>query len=276
MDTTSSSTRTAARPPLPLNRPWREPKRLSLVESVAAFVAAVVASVVASAKVLRPDDVQDDVLVHQYWMRSFQDPELFNDSLTRTLRGSERYPDAYEDLFRLASAVVDPVVFGEWLGVGLMPVSGWLVFCVIREHTRWAPAAWLGAALFLALMDIHRFYGGFPRGFLQPAVLLTVLLALRGRPLGAALVASGASFIYAPAALLAVGVLLVSAIGWKHGRPRVYRRRAGFATLAVVVMFAAILGPQVAGGHSGDVMTEAQAKAYPEFNAYGPLHFFVP
>lgn len=105
------------------------------MESMLVFGASVGASLLAAAKELL-DRVQDDALVQQYWMRSFQDAELFRDSFTRELRGSERYPDAYEMLFRLASEVADPVEFGEWLGVALMVISGWLVFRIIREHTR--------------------------------------------------------------------------------------------------------------------------------------------
>ena len=261
-------------PRLARSRQWPEWSRVG--ENIAVSVACLVASVFAAAKVLQADRVQDDALVHQYWMRSFQDPQLFDDPLTRELRGSERYPEAYEALFRVMSDFADPVAFGEWLGVALMAVSGWLVFRVVREHTAWAPAAWLAAALFLALVDIHRFYGGFPRGLVHPAVLLTALLALRGRPLGAALVAGGAAFIYPPAALLAVGVLAISAIGWRDKRPRVDVGRVGWAALASVVFLAALVGPQLAGGEPPDVMTAAQARAYPEFNANGPLHFFVP
>ena len=79
-------------------------------------------------------------------------------------------------------------MFGEWLGVALMAAAGWLVFAIVREHADWRPAAWIGAALFLALQG-HRFFGGFPRGFLHVVVLLTVLLALRRRERAAALVA---------------------------------------------------------------------------------------
>ena len=122
----------------------------------------------------------------------------------------------------LASQVANPIAFGEWLGVGLMALSGWLVFAIVREHTPWRPAAWIGAGLFLALFEIHRFYGGFPRAFVQPVVLLTVLLALRGHRLAAALCAAGGALFYPPAAVLAVGVLLVSAVragprGWTCG-----------------------------------------------------------
>ena len=144
------------------------------------------------------------------------------------LRESARYPDGYEALFWLATHVADPIAFGEWLGVALMAVSGWLVFPIVREHTDWRPAAWIAAALFLALIDIHRFHGGFPRAFVHPVVLLTVLLAMRRRraaprrswPRGGAL-------FYPPAALLAVGVLCVSALRWSGGRPRIDRAPRG-------------------------------------------------
>ncbi len=240
------------------------------------MVACLIASVLASWNFLRDDVVQSDVLVHHYWMRSFQDPELFNDGLTSLLRESGRYPEGYQALFRLASNVVDPVVFGEWLGIGLMAASGWLLFLVVREHTDWKVAAWLAAALFLALSDIHRFYGGFPRAFVQVAVLLTVLLTIRRHPLAAALAASGAALFYPPAALLSVGVLVLTVFEWKGWRPRLDRRRAGFAVMAVVVMFGLILGPPaLSGAGSSDVFTEAQARQYPEFGEWGPLHFFT-
>src|ERR671914_1626723 len=129
-------------------------------------------------------------------MFRFRGPELFTDGLTAELRESSRYPDGYEALFRLAAQVVDPIAFGEWIGVGLMALSGWLVFLIVREHTPWRPAGWIGAGLFLALVEIHRFYGGFPRAFVHPVVLLTVLLALKQRNLAAALVASGGALLY--------------------------------------------------------------------------------
>jgi hypothetical protein len=87
----------------------------------------------------------------------YRDPQLFGDQLTAELRRSARYPDGYEALLRVASEVVDPIAFGEWLGVGLMAASGWLVFAIVREHTEWRPAAWLGAgSLAAAVCDARK------------------------------------------------------------------------------------------------------------------------
>ena len=134
----------------------------------------------------------------------------------------------------------------------------------------------IAAGLFLALVDIHRFHGGFPRAFVHPVVLLTVLLALHHRHLRAALAAGAGALLYPPAGLLAVGVLLVSAVRRHDRRLRLDRRRAAFALLALAVFAAAVLGPQLAAGGAPRVLTAAEARGYPEFGAHGPLHFFVP
>jgi hypothetical protein len=244
------------------------------VEGFAALGACALVALLATGRLLRPEFYSEDALVHQYWMWQYKDPLLFTDGLTAALRGSERYPDGYELLFRVATAVADPIAFGEWLGVALMALSGLLVFLIVREHTDWRPAAWIAALLFLLLIDIHRFYGGFPRAFVHPVVLLTVLLSLRGHGRAAALVAAGGALFYPPAALLAVGVLLFGAVAWRERR--IDRERAVYAGGALVLAAAAVLVPSLLAGDSPRVMTAAEARAFPEFGEHGPLHFFVP
>jgi hypothetical protein len=243
-------------------------------ESLAALAAGTAFSIVAAWRLLRPNVLSDDALVHQYWLWRYRDPQLFTDALTAELRESSRYPEGYELLFRVASQVLNPITFGEWVGIGLMAVSAWLVFLIVREHSAWRPAAWIGAALFLSLVEIHRFYGGFPRAFVHPVVLLTVLLALKRRDLAAALVAAGGALLYPPAALLAVGVLCASALRWE-GRPRLDARRARFALLAAALVAAAVLGPQLLEGAAPRVMTADEARSFPEFGPAGTLHFFA-
>jgi hypothetical protein len=245
------------------------------LESVAALGVCTLAALIINWRLLRADVLSADALVHQYWMWHWRDPQLFNDALTAQLRESARYPDGYVALFWLASHVAGPITFGEWLGIALMAVSGWLIFGIVREHTAWRPAAWIAAGLFLALIDIQRFYGGFPRAFVHPVVLATVLLALRRRDLSAALVAAGGALFYAPGALLAVGVLIVSSLRWRDRRPRVDTRRALFAGLALVLFLAAVIGPELASGGAPRVFTRAEAHAFPEFRPGGTLPYFA-
>jgi len=267
----------APRPPAtePASAAGRFVARLSRLESVAALAACMVVSVLISRRLLRPDVVSDDALVHQYWMWHYRNAALFNDPLTAELRGSQRYPDGYELLFRLATHFFDPIAFGEWVGVGLMALSGWLIFLIVRDHTDWRPAAWIAAAVFLALINIHRFHGGFPRAFVHPVVLLTVLMSMRRHFLAAALVAAGGALFYPPASLLAVGVVAVSALDWSGRRPRLDRRRTEFAVLTGALALVAVLGPQLIDGGAPRVFTASEARAYPDFGARGPLHFFA-
>jgi hypothetical protein len=246
------------------------------IESLAAFAASFAVAWLVSRSLLKPDIFSADAFVHQFWMWRWRDPQLFTDSLTAELRGSARYPDGYEALFWLATQVVSPIVFGEWLGVALMAVSAWLVFAIVREHSSWRPAAWIAAALFLALIDIHRFYGGFPRAFVHPAVLLAVLLAMKRRHLTAALVAIASALFYPTAALLASGVLLLASVGWRDRRPRLERPRLWFALLALAGTAVAVLAPALLSGGAPEVFAADEARRYPEFGEDGALSFFVP
>jgi hypothetical protein len=246
------------------------------LESLAAFAACFAAAWLISRNLLKPNVYSADAFVHQFWMWHWRDPQLFTDALTAELRESARYPEGYEALFWLATKLESPIVFGEWLGVALMAVSGWLVWAIVRDHSSWRPAAWIAAGLFLALIDIHRFYGGFPRAFVHPVVLLAVLLAMRRRHLAATVVAAGGALFYPTAALLATGVLLVSSIGWSRRRPRHETPRIWFALLALAGTVAAVLGPALVAGGAPDVFTADEARGYPEFGPGGALNFFVP
>jgi hypothetical protein len=235
-------------------------------EYVAALAACAAFAWCVSRRLLEPDVFSDDALVHQFWMWRWRDPALFTDGLTAELMGSARYPAGYEALIRAGLPFAGPIVLGEWLGVALYALSGFLVFLIVRAHTDWRPAAWIAAALFLALVDIHRFHGGFPRAFVHPVVLLTVLLAMRRHDVAAALVAAAGALLYPPAALLALGVLCVCAV-----LPRIDARRAALAAAAVAAAGAAVL----LGGEAPEVLSAAEARAYPDFGPRGVLPFFA-
>jgi hypothetical protein len=249
-------------------RSWRD------LESALAFLVSLVASAVISWRLLKADVFSDDAFVHQYWMWHWRDAALFNDPLTHALRESARYTDGYQALFWVATQFLNPITFGEWLGVGLMGFSGWLVFLIVREHTAWRPAGWIAGALFLGLIDIHRFYGGFQRAFIQPVVLLTVLLLLKRRPLIAAIVAAAGALVYPPAALLAVAIICFCAVTWEGRRPHLDRRGAVAAAVAGGLALLAVLVPEALRGGAPAELSADMARRFPEFNEFGTLHFF--
>jgi hypothetical protein len=58
--------------------------------------------------VLQPRVYQTDAMIHEFWMRRFQDSGLFDDPLTISLLDTGYSPPAFRSLFWLASHVVDP------------------------------------------------------------------------------------------------------------------------------------------------------------------------
>ena len=215
-----------------------------------------------------------DTMLLEYWMRRFQDPGLFQDPLTHALVQTGYVPLGSQAVYWLASNVVDPIRFGAWGVLVLAPLSTWLVFRIVREHTAWIPAAWFAAALFVLSWQSQRFSGTHPRAFAQPIVLLTVFLLMRGRTRWAAVVPAAGALFYPPAALGALGVLFLSAIGARGRRLTVDRRTliAGAASAAVVLLAYEL--PRIAGLSSGNLITESVARHYPEFGPNGQVPFF--
>jgi hypothetical protein len=223
--------------------------------------------------VTQPRTYQTDAMIHEFWMRRFQDSGLFGDPLTTSLLDTGYSPPLFRSLFWLASHVVDPVFFGELLPLVLQPFSVWLLFRIVRAHVEWRPAAWIAGALFLVPWDVLRFSGGHPRAFAQPIVLLTVLLLLSRRNLAAALVPALGLLLYPPAGLTALAVVVLAALDPRR-RPLVSLGQARWAGIGVLGVGAAVLLTRLTTA-SQEVISAADAHTFPEFGEDGQMHFFV-
>ena len=171
---------------------------------------------------------QTDALIHEFWMRRFQDGGLFHDPLTTVLVRSGYIPLGVQALYYAFSYLVDPVRLGAVGAVVVAPLAAWLVFRIVREHTDWRPAGWLGAALFLFPWNVQRFNGMHARAFGEPVVLLTLYLLLRRRMGWAALIPPAAVMLYPPAATVSLIMVLVAA-----GRSLLRDRRSPARRVAV-------------------------------------------
>ena len=216
---------------------------------------------------------QPDAQIHTFWMRRFQDPGLFTDPLTSALIKAGYVPLGLQALYRIASYAIDPVTLGPWLAVVLAPLSGWLVFLIVREHTDWWPAAWMGAALFMLPVGSLRFSGGHARAFGQPVVLLTVYLLLRRRYWMAAAVPAVGGLFYPPGAVSALAITAASCLTLRGRRPSLERARTLPALACVAVTGIGLLLPRLIG-HEQALITRAQAHALPDFGPHGQMHFF--
>jgi hypothetical protein len=245
------------------------------IEDVLVIVIAAAATLRAEWKlVANPLTVQPDAQIHEFWMRKFQDPALFHDRLTDALLATGYEPPGFQFVYWVASHVVDPVFFGELLPLVLQPLAVWLVYRIVREHTDWRPAAWTAAALFLVPWDIHRFSGGHPRAFAEPIVLLAVFLLVRRRNAAAALVPPVGMLLYPPAGLAALVVVLLATFE-RRQRFLLNRERVPWAAASSIGVAVAILIPRLLTNASERLITEAEARRYPEFGPHGQMHFFA-
>ena len=216
---------------------------------------------------------QPDAQIHTFWMRRFQDPGLFTDPLTKALISAGYVPLGLQSLYRIASYAVDPVTLGPWLAVVLAPLSAWLVFLIVREHTDWWPAAWMGAALFMLPVNSLRFSGGHARAFAQPVLLLTVYLLLRRRYWTASAIPAVGGLFYPPAAVSALAIMAASCLTLRGRRPSLERARTLPALACAAVTGFGLLLPRLIG-HEQALITRSQAHALPDFGPGGQMHFF--
>jgi hypothetical protein len=248
--------------------------RVPWLEDVAVLLGAFLAALHAEWQIISGSLVfNGDAEIHEFWMRKFQDSALFQDQLTNALVDSGYQPAGFRGLYWVVSHVIDPVTFGELLPLLLQPLSVWLVFRIVRAHTPWWPAAWISAALFLVPWEILRFSGGHPRAFAHPIVLLAVFFLIRKWLVPAAFVPAIGLLFYPPAGLGALAIVLLSSFE-RVRRPFVNIERAKWGGVALVLAAAAVLLPRLAYG-SEHLISEAQARQYPEFGPGGPMHFFA-
>jgi hypothetical protein len=248
---------------------------LKWAEDVIVIAAAAVATLRAEWRIVTdPLVFQTDAQIHEFWMRRFQDSALFDDPLTNALVDTGYSPPGFRLLSWLASHVLDPVLFAEMLPLALQPLSVWLVFRIVGEHVDWRPAAWLAAGLFLVPWDILRFSGGHPRAFAHAVVLLTVYLLLRRRDLAAALIPAVGLLLYPPAGISALAIVLVAAFE-RGQRFLVNRTRAVWAALGLLAFALTALAIRLLTGPSQELISEGEARSFPEFGQRGQVHFFA-
>jgi hypothetical protein len=216
---------------------------------------------------------QTDARLHEYWMRRFQDGALFQDDLTNGLLETGYIPHGFRALYWLLSNAIDPVQAAELMPLVLVPLSAWLLFRIVRFHTDWWPAAWLGAILFLLPLDILRFSGGHQRAFFHPIVLLTVYLLLRRRVALAALVPPLGVLFYPSGALVALVILVVSCLN-RQRRRWLDAQRAVWAAASAALVAVAALVPAWIAGYSPEIISRAEAEQYPDFGPGSKVHYF--
>lgn len=217
---------------------------------------------------------ESDARLHEYWMRRYQDPEVLHDPLTQSLLDTAYIPYGFRAIHWLASWVVDPIRFAEAVPLLLAPLCGWLLFKIVREHTDWRPAAWLGALLFILAWDMHRFTGGHQRAYGPVILLLTLYLLLRRRYAFAAVMPILGALVYPSAA--AVSVVMIAFASLSFG-PRIgldVRRLAWAGVAGAGALLALVVPLLVVRGNLPEIITRGEARSLPDFGEGTDVRYF--
>ena len=111
--------------------------------------------------------INDDVRMHIYWMRQFQDADLFrNDLLTEYAKQFQ--PWGFILFYYLFSFIIDPIVLSKILPVVLFVVFILFVFKFL-QYVSGTFTGFLGALVFIATpYFLSYMFGGHARGFAFP------------------------------------------------------------------------------------------------------------
>jgi hypothetical protein len=255
-------------------RPLSRFKRASWVEGLAVALLAFALTLFKEWEIIvHANTMNSDAMIHEYWMRRFQDPALLGDQLTDALVDTGYIPLGHQGLLWVASHIMDPVLAAELLPLILVPLTALLIFLIVREHPAWPMAAWIAVILFLLPWELHRFTGGHSRAFIHPVVLLLVFLLLRKKDVWAAIVPPVGMLLYPTAGAVAIGIYGLSAFPLKKDL-LIDKRRLVLVGASGVCLLLVALAPRMLQGQTLGIITKAEALGYPEFGQNGQMHFF--
>jgi hypothetical protein len=224
-----------------------------------------------------PFEYEDDVRQHVWWTYRFADPSLFPNDLAADYFSRFTFaPPGYQALARAFVPFVDAQVFSEIVPfalTGIVAVFAWLLGRAVSGGSLLGGVA---AAAFALLGGIlARVEGGLPRAWAMPVLLFGLWTLVQKRWLLAGVALVTTVLFYPPLVVnlgLLAAVMLAIEVARTKTMPRGWIAAGGLAIVAVVILWLEYrtespdpFGPKV---------TEAQARAMPEFGPEGRSHFF--
>lgn len=227
--------------------------------------------------VLRPDLYNDDAQQHIWWTYRFADPSLFpNDFIAQLYSQPTIAPVGLQAIYRLFVPWIDAQVLSELLPFGLAIATSVLAWLIGRRAAGGNRAGGVVACVFAGWVLYLYLIGGFARAFAQPILMLGMwaLLARRNRWLGLTFVLAA---LFYPQTVVNLGLLAVVVLGVRALRerrvPSDWAWLVGLGLVAAAIMVAVYARPLPAG--IGPAVTEAEARAMPEFGPGGRSKFFT-
>lgn len=226
-----------------------------------------------------PYVVQDDARQFIFWMRRWLDPALFADDLNARYWESVT-PVGFKALYWVPAQLgLDPMLLNKLLPPVLGLAIGYLAFRLALRLVRVPAAAFVASTLtvfFMWLMEDTA--SGTPRAFAVPLFLAFLCCLVERRAAAAAAVGLLQGLFYPQMSLVYLGVLGLSLLRWRKGRPDVARDRQSWV-VALLCGGATVIGMipfLLSSSEFGPAITAAEIRDHPAFQPGGRSEFFLP
>lgn len=214
---------------------WQHPRVLLLLALAFAFTLALW---VERRIWVDPAALNDDLRNQIYWMARIAQPEAFaQDYIARYFTQPLLVSPVLWLLYTLAGQWLSPQQISQWLPLGVVLLSTYLLFEYAKRYQNALYAFWVCFCFNCALWIFKNMAGGLSRCFIYPLLFWTLwqLHRQNWRLLGLGLVLS--ALIYPPAFFLGLGLLLIETL---LGGPKAPEFRARLGCL--LTSFTASLG----------------------------------
>lgn len=224
-----------------------------------------------------PYIVSDDARQHIFWMRRFNDPELFPNDLIADYFQSVA-PEGYATVYRLGAMLgLDPFLLGKLLPFALGLVVTGYGFHLCLQLLPVPMAGFLATALFNQNLWMRDdLASGTARAFLNP-IFLAFLYYLLRRSLFPALAAIALTGLFYPQyVLVSAGLLVLQSLRWEKGRLGLTcnRRDLTMSLAGLALAFCVLLPYALQVSEFDPVISASEAKTLPEFLPGGRVRFF--
>lgn len=225
-----------------------------------------------------PFSVQDDARQHVVWFEALRDPTLFRGDFIASFFISSNTP-VYKALYALPAGLgVSPLLLAKLYPVALTLLTAWLAWRFLLTTGLGAPAAALGAVLFVqGIWVSDDIASATARAFSWPMLMGVLVCWRENRPLAGAVLGAVLALTYPSAAVFAGGVIgLMCLVPLLEGRQSLAGLAALWRSPAIVVagLFVGALAA-LAAGAGGGVISGAAARQLVEFQDGGRTAFFV-
>ncbi len=222
--------------------------------------------------------VQDDARQHVFWMQRFFDPELFpNDFIADYFQSVA--PQAYTALYQIIASVgINPLFLSKVLPIVLGLVTTGYCFGVCLEILPVPAAGFVASLLLNQTIWLKEDLGSATaRAFLYPLFLAFLYYFLRRSWLPTLVAIALQGLFYPQTLLISAGVLILQLVCYERSRPRLSRNRNDylFCAAGLVVAFLVMLPYVFESSPFGPTISEAQARALPDFLPGGRTQFFA-